>query len=96
MSPCENDTPINWKRNLIVAWLGCFLTGAAFSLVMPFLPLYVEQLGVTGHSALNMCPVLSSALHFYFRPSPHRFGVDSPTVKAENSCYYALPSAWAS
>ncbi|EQA6496799.1 hypothetical protein ACX5MB_000158, partial [Shigella flexneri] len=24
MSPCENDTPINWKRNLIVAWLGCF------------------------------------------------------------------------
>ncbi|HHU9649665.1 TPA: hypothetical protein ACUKGM_004904, partial [Escherichia coli] len=22
MSPCENDTPINWKRNLIVAWLG--------------------------------------------------------------------------
>lgn len=47
MSPCENDTPINWKRNLIVAWLGCFLTGAAFSLVMPFLPLYVEQLGVT-------------------------------------------------
>ena len=41
MSPCENDTPINWKRNLIVAWLGCFLTGAAFSLVMPFLPLYV-------------------------------------------------------
>ncbi|ENJ8119506.1 multidrug transporter, partial [Shigella sonnei] len=23
MSPCGNDTPINWKRNLIVAWLGC-------------------------------------------------------------------------
>ena len=45
------DTPINWKRNLTVTWLGCFLTGAAFSLVMPFLPLYVEQLGVTGHSA---------------------------------------------
>ncbi|EON4402343.1 multidrug transporter, partial [Shigella sonnei] len=22
MSPCGNDTPINWKRNLIVAWLG--------------------------------------------------------------------------
>ncbi|MCK3333402.1 hypothetical protein MZH32_23325, partial [Escherichia coli] len=25
MSHCENDTPINWKRNLIVDWLGCFL-----------------------------------------------------------------------
>lgn len=52
MSP--SDAPISWKRNLTVAWLGCFLTGAAFSLVMPFLPLYVESLGVTGHSALNM------------------------------------------
>ncbi len=43
------DTPINWKQNLTVTWLGCFLTGAAFSLVMPFLPLYVEQL--RGHRA---------------------------------------------
>lgn len=96
MSPCENDTPINWKRNLIVAWLGCFLTGAAFSLVMPFLPLYVEQLGVTEYSALNMWSGIVFSITFLFLPSPHRFGVDSPTVKAENSCYYALLSAWAS
>ncbi|HBC6031281.1 TPA: MFS transporter [Escherichia coli] len=66
MSPCENDTPINWKRNLIVAWLGCFLTGAAFSLVMPFLPLYVEQLGVTGHSALNMWSGIVFSITFLF------------------------------
>ncbi|HGB2995255.1 TPA: MFS transporter, partial [Salmonella enterica subsp. enterica serovar Birkenhead] len=24
MSP--SDVPINWKRNLTVTWLGCFLT----------------------------------------------------------------------
>lgn len=60
------DTPINWKRNLTVAWLGCFLTGAAFSLVMPFLPLYVEQLGVTGHSALNMWSGLVFSITFLF------------------------------
>ena len=54
MPASDADAPINWKRNLTVAWLGCFLTGAAFSLVMPFLPLYVEQLGVTGHSELNL------------------------------------------
>ncbi len=66
MSPCENDTPINWKRNLIVAWLGRFLTGAAFSLVMPFLPLYVEQLGVTGHSALNMWSGIVFSITFLF------------------------------
>ncbi|EMG6526453.1 multidrug transporter subunit MdtG, partial [Providencia rettgeri] len=35
-----------WKRNLYVVWFGCFLTGAAFSLIMPFLPLYIEELGV--------------------------------------------------
>lgn len=36
---------IDWKRNLMVAWLGCFFTGASISLVMPFIPVYVEQLG---------------------------------------------------
>lgn len=60
------DTTINWKRNLAVAWLGCFLTGAAFSLVMPFLPLYVELLGVTGHSQLNMWSGLVFSITFLF------------------------------
>ena len=64
MSP--TDAPINWKRNLTVAWLGCFLTGAAFSLVMPFLPLYVEQLGVTGYSALTMWSGLVFSITFLF------------------------------
>lgn len=36
---------INWRRNLFVSWIGCFFTGASFSLVMPFIPVYVEQLG---------------------------------------------------
>jgi DHA1 family multidrug resistance protein-like MFS transporter len=58
--------PINWKRNLFVAWLGCFLTGAAFSLIMPFLPLYVETLGVTGHQALNMWSGLVFSITFLF------------------------------
>ncbi|AIR65935.1 multidrug efflux MFS transporter MdtG [Cedecea neteri] len=60
------DSTINWKRNLAVVWVGCFLTGAAFSLVMPFLPLYVEQLGVTGHSQLNMWSGLVFSITFLF------------------------------
>lgn len=36
---------IDWKRNLMISWIGCFFTGASFSLVMPFIPLYIEQLG---------------------------------------------------
>lgn len=51
---------------MTVAWVGCFLTGAAFSLVMPFLPLYVELLGVTGHSALNMWSGLVFSITFLF------------------------------
>lgn len=62
----SSDVPINWKRNLAVVWLGCFLTGAAFSLVMPFLPLYVEALGVTGHSSLNMWSGLVFSITFLF------------------------------
>lgn len=35
---------INWRKNLFVSWIGCFFTGASFSLVMPFIPVYIEQL----------------------------------------------------
>lgn len=62
----SSDAPINWQRNLTVAWFGCFLTGAAFSLVMPFLPLYVEQLGVTDPGALNMWSGLVFSITFLF------------------------------
>ncbi|KXU15464.1 Multidrug resistance efflux pump PmrA [Streptococcus oralis] len=37
---------ISWKENLRVAWFGSFLTGASISLVVPFMPIFVEQLGV--------------------------------------------------
>ncbi|WP_407732579.1 multidrug efflux MFS transporter MdtG [Pseudocitrobacter faecalis] len=66
MPASDADAPINWKRNHTVAWLGCFLTGAAFSLVMPFLPLYVEQLGVTGHSELNLWSGIVFSITFLF------------------------------
>ncbi|MGY3766113.1 multidrug efflux MFS transporter [Vagococcus vulneris] len=36
---------VDWKRNLYIAWIGCFFTGASFSLVLPFIPIYIEQLG---------------------------------------------------
>lgn len=36
---------VDWKRNLLISWIGCFFTGASFSLVMPFIPIYIEELG---------------------------------------------------
>ena len=41
-----------WRRNLIVCVFGCFTTIVAMTLLLPFLPLYVEQLGVTDHAAI--------------------------------------------
>ncbi len=37
---------ISWKDNLRVAWFGSFLTGTSISLVVPFMPIFVEQLGI--------------------------------------------------
>ncbi|MET1028979.1 MAG: MFS transporter [Dongiaceae bacterium] len=49
MSP---DTPEPWRRNLLVCVFGSFTTIIAMTLMLPFLPLYVEQLGVSGHAAI--------------------------------------------
>lgn len=35
-----------WQRNLLILWLGCFVTSASFSMVIPFLPLFLIQIGV--------------------------------------------------
>jgi MFS family permease len=41
-----------WQRNLLVCVFGSFTTIVAMTLLLPFLPLYVEQLGVQGHAAI--------------------------------------------
>lgn len=56
------DTPMNaadaaagsvyWKRNLAVSLIGSFTTIVAMTLLLPFLPLYVEELGVRDHAAI--------------------------------------------
>ena len=38
----------DWQRNFKIAWTGTFFTGASFSIVMPFMALYIEELGVKG------------------------------------------------
>ncbi|HFR3221796.1 TPA: multidrug efflux MFS transporter [Streptococcus suis] len=41
-----DDGSSYWKQNLKVAWLGNFLTGTSFTLVMPSISVFVEELGV--------------------------------------------------
>ena len=45
-------THIHWQRNLAVCMFGSFTTIIAMTLLLPFLPLYVEQLGVKDHAAI--------------------------------------------
>lgn len=54
----------SWKVNLISVWLGCFFTGLAISQILPFLPLYVVQLGVTSHESLSMWSGLTFSVTF--------------------------------
>ncbi len=42
----------HWRRNLVVCMFGSFTTIVAMTLLLPFLPLYVEQLGVKDHAAI--------------------------------------------
>ena len=41
-----------WKRNLTISLIGSFTTIVAMTLLLPFLPLYVEELGVRDHAAI--------------------------------------------
>ena len=41
-----------WFINLIVCTVGAFTTIVAMTLLLPFLPLYVEEIGVRGHAAI--------------------------------------------
>lgn len=43
---------VHWKRNLVIALVGSFTTIVAMTLLLPFLPLYVEELGVSDHAAI--------------------------------------------
>jgi len=36
-----------WKRNLVILWFGQLIAISGFSVFMPFLPYYVQELGIT-------------------------------------------------
>ncbi|MEO1772563.1 multidrug resistance protein [Enterococcus sp. AZ071] len=43
-----------WQKNLIVLWFGTFMAGIGFSLVMPFMSLYIDTLGHYTSQELNL------------------------------------------
>ncbi|MCM3040553.1 MFS transporter [Paenibacillus motobuensis] len=50
-----------WKKNLWVLWVGSFIVSSSFSMVIPFLPLFLIDLGVSKHIELWSGVLFSSA-----------------------------------
>ncbi|MEX3953954.1 MFS transporter [Paraburkholderia sp. EG287B] len=48
----DSDANGYWRRNLAICLFGSFSTVFAMTLVLPFLPIYVGELGVKGHAAV--------------------------------------------
>ncbi|KOP66238.1 MFS transporter [Bacillus sp. FJAT-18019] len=42
----------SWKKNLWILWFGSFIVSSSFSMVIPFLPLFLIELGVTQHTEM--------------------------------------------
>ena len=55
----------HWQRNLAVCVFGSFTTIVAMTLLLPFLPLYVEELGVRDHAAIVQCSGIAYGATFF-------------------------------
>lgn len=53
-----------WRRNLAVLWLGTFIAGMGFSEIMPFLSLYVDDLGTFTKGELTLYSGVTYAVTF--------------------------------
>ena len=51
-SQAASPEDAHWFTNLIVCTAGSFTTIVAMTILLPFLPLYVEEIGVRGHAAI--------------------------------------------
>ncbi|TBL81262.1 MFS transporter [Paenibacillus thalictri] len=54
----------NWKLNLVVLWLGQFLVLAGMTMITPFLPFYIQELGITDAHSVALWGGLIFAANF--------------------------------
>lgn len=53
-----------WQKNLVSLWIGCFITGLGTSQILPFLPLYISQLGHYTTSQLTLWSGVAFSITF--------------------------------
>lgn len=59
-----------YQKNLAVLWIATFLAAASFQQVIPFLPLFLQELGVTTHLTLwaGVVAAASNMTAIFFQP----------------------------
>src|SRR5262249_65776 len=79
---CASDSELSYRRNLFAVTAASFIGFMGFTLVMPFLPLYLHQLGVEGwgRGALwsglspGVTPALTAILSPFWGKLADRYG----------------------
>ncbi|WP_135554175.1 MFS transporter [Paenibacillus cymbidii] len=55
---------INWKVNLSVLWIGQFLTMAGMTMIVPFMPLYLQEMGMQNEHEVALWASLIFSANF--------------------------------
>ena len=50
----NTGTPMSWRRNLAAIWFTELVAIAAFAVAVPFLPFFVQELGVQGEREIRL------------------------------------------
>lgn len=53
-----------WKLNLLVLWFGQFLVLSGMTMIIPFLPLYIQELGITDPDSVSIWAGIIFASNF--------------------------------
>ncbi|MDQ0299020.1 DHA1 family multidrug resistance protein-like MFS transporter [Salibacterium salarium] len=56
---------INWKKNLYILTVSIFIVMAAMTMIVPFLPLYLQELGVTDPAKVSTWAGLIFGINFF-------------------------------
>lgn len=60
----DDQFPKGWHQTFITLWLGCFITGMGYSMTMPFISLFINELGNFNRFQLNIYSGLAFAMTF--------------------------------
>lgn len=60
----SEQLPKGWHKAFYTLWLGCFITGMGFSMTMPFISLFITDLGHYSKLQINLYSGLAFAMTF--------------------------------